>query len=648
MQSQETGPQAAGQPGVTDRGSRAIPPVTGPWHPDRVIEPRFAWRVATRVDPSNDLVAAGRRLGLGAWAIALLAARGVLTPADLESFFGAPLGNLHDPVLLPDADRFLDRIRRARAAGETVMVFGDFDADGLTGLAILVRALRRLGVNARPYVPSRLDEGHGLSRKAIEVAREWSATVLVTVDCGSTSGPEIAEAQAAGIDVLVTDHHRLPAELPVAKAIVNPQRADSRYPERRLAGSGVAFKLSQLVLRDEPGGATAALDLVDLAAIGSIADLVPVLGETRAIVQLGLARIAAGPRPGVAALLRAANLDPATVDVESLSFGVAPRINAAGRVGEAEAAAQLLLTDDPDEAERLAAELETANRTRRDLTTQTMTEARESVAAATAAGAGPDRPVTIVHGPWPVGIVGLVASRLVEDLGRPAIVGADLGDVIRASCRSDGRLDLGASLDACGDLFLRHGGHHGAAGFEIEAARWPEFVARFERLAAASIPADPRLPLAIDLALPALEVDYALHRDLRRLDPCGHGNPEPLLVVEGLTVTRVRAATGGHTQLTLRRRLDVLDGIAFGRADLAETVHEGDLVDVVARLASRTFGGYESLQLDIRDVASAGVERTLPASGPAAAADLVPGVDPATSRDPATARDPAGTVEAGG
>jgi single-stranded-DNA-specific exonuclease len=179
--------------------------------------------------------------------------------------------------------------------------------------------------------------------------------------------------------------------------------------------------------------------------------------------------------------------------------------------------------------------------------------------------------------------------------------------VIRASCRSDGRLDLGATLEACGDLFLRYGGHAGAAGFEIEAARWPEFVARFGALAATAVPADPRLPLAIDLALPALDIDYPLHRDLRRLAPCGIGNPEPLLAVLGLTVTRVRAAAGGHSQLTLRRGLDVLDGIAFGRSDLAETVHEGDRVDVVARLTSRTFGGFESLQLEIRDVAAAGL-----------------------------------------
>jgi single-stranded-DNA-specific exonuclease len=289
-----------------------------------------------------------------------------------------------------------------------------------------------------------------------------------------------------------------------------------------------------------------------------------------------------------------------SIDMETIGFAIAPRINAAGRVGEALVAARLLLAEDEAEAAALAAELESANLSRRDQTKQAISEARGRLAGS------PDAPATLVHGPWPVGIVGLVASRLVEDLGRPAVVGAELGDVIRASCRSDGRLDLGAALTSCGDLFVRHGGHAGAAGFEIEAERWPAFVERFGAIAGRSTPADPRRPIVIDLALPAREIDYALHRGLARLAPCGVGNPEPLVAALGLTVTRSREATGGHTQLTLKRHLDVLDGIAFGRPDLALTVHEGDLVDVVGRLTSRRFGGFESLQLDIRDVATSG------------------------------------------
>jgi single-stranded-DNA-specific exonuclease len=569
-----------------------------------VTEPRYRWQFpgeAASVDEGT--LAAGARHGLDERVTRLLASRGVADEAALDAFFAAPEAGLHEPSMLPDAEAFLDRIRRARREDEPVLVFGDFDADGLTGLTIVVLALRRLGIRAIPYVPSRLDEGHGLSMAALAAAGSAGARVIVTVDCGTTSLPEIAAARDAGIDVLVTDHHRVPPELPVAVAVVNPQRPDSRYPERRLAGSGVAFKIAQLLLADEPDGPAAALELTDLAAIGSIADLVPILGETRAIVRLGLERIRQEPRPGIAALLLAAGVAPGKVDVESLAFAVAPRINAAGRVGEALVAARLLLSETAEEAQALAAELEAANTSRRDMTKTAIAEARTLLEAS--GGAQPT--ATIVRGPWPVGIVGLVASRLVEDLGRPAVVGAELGPVVRASCRSDGSLDLGAALESCGALFLRYGGHAGAAGFEIEAERWPAFVQQFGAIAAIQAPADPRRILAIDLALPALGVDYALHRGLARLAPCGTGNPEPLVAVLGMTVTRSREATGGHTQLTLKRHLDVLDGIAFGRPDLAASVAEGDRVDVVARVTSRTFGGFESLQLDIRDVATSGV-----------------------------------------
>jgi len=576
-----------------------------------VIEPRYRWQFPEAIAIDSGLQAAAERHSLDERVAGLLARRGLLDGAAFDSFFASPLDSLHDPRLLPDADVFADRIGHARAAGERILVFGDFDADGLTGLAILTITFRRLGIEAIPYVPSRLDEGHGLSRTAVAAAREAGATVIVTVDCGTTSLPEIAEAQALGIDVLVTDHHRVPAELPNAVAIVNPQRPDSRYPERRLAGSGVAFKLAQLLLADEPDGPEAALALTDLATIGSVADVVPILGETRAIVQLGLERLRAEPRPGIVALLASAGVAAAAIDMETIGFALAPRINAAGRVGEALVAARLLLAEDAAEANALAAELEAANLSRRDMTKQAVGEARTSIAVLVdgVETPPPDAPATIARGPWPVGIVGLVASRLVEEMGRPAVVGAELGPVIRASCRSDGSLDLGAALEACADLFIRFGGHAGAAGFEIATERWPAFVERFTALAAVAAPRDPRTAVSIDLALPASAIDYSLHRSLARLAPCGAGNPEPVVAVLGLVVTRSREVSGGHTQLTLKRRLDILDGIAFGRSDLATTVSEGDLVDVVGRLTSRRFGGFESLQLEIRDVATSGTHR---------------------------------------
>src|SRR5829696_8421394 len=565
-----------------------------------MVEPRFRWTFADDPAPTESAISVALARGISARLAGLLAARGAVSGDDLTAWFADPLDGLHDPAGLPDAASVLIRLRAARDRAERVLVFGDFDADGLTGLAIMTLALRRFGIAVEPYVPSRLDEGHGLSMAALDSAVAVGATLIVTVDCGTTSVAEVAEANRRGIDVIITDHHRVPAVLPAAFAIVNPHRPDSTYPDRRLAGSGVAFKVAQLLLADEPGGPAAALDLTDLATIGSVADVAPVVGENRAIARLGLERMRRGPRPGIAALLERARIAPAAIDLETVSFAIAPRLNAAGRVGEALEAALLLLADDPVDAAAHADALETANLTRRDLMKTAVGEARVAV------GDGSFEPATVVRGPWSVGIVGLVAARLVEDRGRPAVVGAELGDVVRASCRSDGSLDLGATLEACADLFHRYGGHAGAAGFELPADRWGEFVDRFTGLAANAAPRDPRSVLHLDLALPALDVDYALHRDLARLAPCGPGNPEPLVAVLGLTATRVRAATGGHSQLTLKRNLDVLDGIAFGRADIAEVVREGDRLDVVARLTSRTFGGFESLQLDIRDVAVSG------------------------------------------
>jgi single-stranded-DNA-specific exonuclease len=593
-----------------------------------VVEPRFRWIAPEATFPSTALVAAATDARLGPSAVALLWARGVRSPEELVAFFAPPAAGLHDPGRLPDAERVRDRVERARAKLETVMVFGDFDADGLTGLAILVIALRSLGVTTLPYVPSRLEEGHGLSLAALDVAAAEGATLIVTVDTGSSSQAEIEAAARRGIDVIVTDHHRVPpAPLP-AIAFVNPHRPDAAYPDRRLAGSGVAFKVAQLLLADVRGGAETALGLADLATIGTVADLAPIVGENRSIARLGLERLRSAPRPGLAALLERSGIAPAEVDLERVAFALAPRLNAAGRVGEAAEAARLLLAEDAVEAMALAESLDAANATRRDLTRQAVLEARDAQAAAE------DRAAVVVRGPWPVGIVGLVASRLAEETGRPAVVGAELGSVVRASCRSGPGFDLAAALESCADLLLRHGGHAGAAGFEVESDRWDAVAERLCSLAAVALPGDARPSLRVDLALPASSVDYALLRDVARLAPFGPGNPDPLVAVLDLTVARVRSARGGHTQLVLRRERDVMDGIAFGRDDLVGSLRENDRVDVIARLASRAFAGYESLQLDVRDLGAAGAfERSTggspglvaPSTGPVAAVGVVPG-----------------------
>lgn len=602
------------------------------WQPERVVEPRFRWLLQDEVVLDPHFLDVVRARGASERVAAILAARGVADATAAASFFGDPAAALHDPRLLPDAEAVVDRVRRARARRERVLVFGDFDADGLTGLAILVGACRRLGLEAIPYVPSRLEEGHGLSARAVAAAREAGATLIVTVDTGSTSAAEIELAAAAGIDVIVTDHHRLPESLPPATALVNPHRADAVYPDRRLAGSGVAFKVAELLVEALGGERSEVQAWSDLATIGTVADLAPVLGENRAIARLGLGVLATEPRPGIAALLEVAGLRGRAMDLEIVAFALAPRLNAAGRVGEAAEAARLLLAEDPTEAAELAARLEAANTTRRDLTREVVEAARRT----TGEGSGA---AVVVRGPWPVGIVGLAAARLAEESGRPAVVGADLegegGAVVRASCRSGPGFDLAALLEACGDLFLRYGGHPGAAGFEIEAARWPAFVERFSSLVEAVAPPDPRPTLPVDLVLRPRSVDYRLVRELALLAPTGPGNPDPLVAVLGLEVARVRAVNGGHTQFVLRRRPDVLDAVAFGRDDLAGRLAEGDRVDVVARLTSRTFGGVESLQLEVRDIATSGlVAGLLPGVGEGSLAAAAGGSPvPAWGRD---------------
>ncbi len=567
------------------------------------LTPHYHWLVPEAYPVSEATVVDAKRRGLSARAVRVLSRRGPVDPAEFASRFDAPETGLHDPALLPDADALRARLGAARRAGESVLVLGDFDADGLTGLAILTETLRRLGVTAEPYVPDRSHEGHGLSMAAVERARAAGHSLIITADTGSGSVAEVAAAAAAGIDVIVTDHHVLGAERPAAVALVNPQRPDSAYPDRRLSGAGVAFKVAQLLLADEPGGAAAALDMTDLAAIGSIADVVPMAGENRSIVRLGLARLGSAPRPGLAALMAVARIDPEVVSREDISFGLAPRINAMGRIGDPRVAAQLLLSQDTAESERLAAQLEQANLQRRTSTTTAMREAQEAL------GARPDQDFIVLAGDWPVGIIGLIAGRLAEQHGRPALVLSSSAEPWRGSARSAGGLDLAAAFASCADLFERFGGHPAAAGCHIESAHVDELRERLQSFIEERPVADARPSLSLDLVQSADAADHVLLRELAPLE--GAGDEPPLVGFAGLAVDRVRAVNGGHTQLKLRRGRMVIDGICFGRADLADQLTEGSEIDVVARLSSRVFAGVETLQLDIRDVAPAGWLRAM-------------------------------------
>jgi single-stranded-DNA-specific exonuclease len=601
-----------------------------------MVQSLFQWLPPRDVTVDSECLAIGAGLGISERLLRVLAARGVASPEELRRFLAAPEEGLHDPRLLPDAETALLRVSAAQARGERVLVYGDFDADGLTGLAILVIALRRLGLDVAAYAPERLGDGHGLSLRAIDSAVADGRTLIVTADCGTSSGAEIAEAARRGIDVVVTDHHHAATWPSSAVAVVNPLRSDSVYPDRRLTGAGVAWKFAQLLLDspDEAGLSGAARELADLAIIGTIADVAPILGENRSIARLGLEQLRHTGRPGLVALLARAGIAPEKMVLDDIGFAIAPRLNAAGRVGEAARAARLLLAKDGAEAGSLADEIEAANTERRGLTKSVLAEARLALGLASGAGdvaeagqsvqpaedaqTGALPSALLVRGDWPIGIIGLIAGRLAEETDRPAVVASPIDSesgLLRASCRGPQGWNLAEALVACEDLLVRHGGHAAAAGFDITTDRWPEFERRFLGLAAAAPRRSGRREIRLDMVLPAAEVDYRFVRDLEMLEPTGPGNPAPTLGLTGLKVVRARSATGGHTQLVLARGRDVLDAVAFRRADLAISLREGDRIDVVARAASRRFGGFESIQLEVLDVASEGTEPALESSG---------------------------------
>ena len=614
-----------------------------------MIQPLFRWLAPLPTAVDADALAAGAERGLSGRLVRLLAARGVASAADLRQFLAAPEDGLHDPGLLPAAQAALSRVSQAQAKGERVLVYGDFDADGLTGLAILVVALRRLGLDTSAYAPERAGDGHGLSLRAIETAAAEGRTLILTADCGTSSEPEIAEAARRGIDVVITDHHHATVWPASAVAVVNPLRSDSVYPDRRLTGAGVAWKFAQLLLSrsGEPGLPEAARELADLAIIGTIADVAPILGENRSIARIGLEQLRRNARPGLAALLARAGVAPERASLDDIGFAIAPRLNAAGRVGEAGRAARLLLAGNAVEAIALAEEIEAANDERRGLTKSCVAEARLALGLDPAGGERPEAgggedadaagpgapgerplpPALIVRGQWPIGIIGLIAGRLTEDTGRPTVVASPVdsdGGLLRASCRGPAGWNLAETLVACEDLLVRHGGHAGAAGFDIRDERWPEFEVRFLQLAAAAPRREGPSEIRLDIVMPATDVDYRLIHELEVLEPTGPGNPPPTFGLTGLRVVRARSANGGHTQLVLGRRRDVLDAVAFRRPDLATSLREGDRIDVVARAVSRRFGGFESIQLEVLDVAAEGTDPAVAPVGAGAAASATP------------------------
>ncbi len=558
--------------------------------------------------------------GFGRPVATLLARRGFRDDPGLRAFLEAGAGAFHDLSRMADAERALDRIDAAIAAGQTIAIWGDYDADGMSAIAVWVLALRALGVEPVRHVPSRIADGYGLSAAGLDDLRRRGVDLVITCDCGVGNVAEVAHATSIGLDVIVTDHHLPGPMLPAAVAVVDPHRIDCRYPDPDLTGAGLAFKLAAALLARR--GQSVA-DLAAVASIGTVSDLAPMTGESRAIVRMGLAELAVTERAGLRALLARAAEHPDAPTGRDLGFGIAPRINAAGRIAEAELAISLLVEEDLAAAERIADELEAVHHRRREMTTAAVEEARALAAASPGEG-----PLVIRGDGWAPGLIGLVASRLVDTLGRPVAVAALVGTEVRGSVRAPVDFHVAAALEATAAHLAKRGGHAGAGGFSVLPEAWEAFVAAFSALPRPwpvrddGVPAVPPGRLVVDLVLPAAHLGWDLAEELERLAPYGPGHVEPMLAVTGLRLAEARrvGSSEQHLALRMRRGLEVIDAIAFGVGADAPLPEVGEAVDLVGTLERDTFQGLPRLRIRVLDYADGAASplraRRLAAAGP--------------------------------
>lgn len=566
-----------------------------------LVPPAPVWSVAST--PPPDVVdRLSRELAIPAGACALLAARGLREPDEAKRFLRPRLSELHDPLRLEGMAAAVRRVREALSAGETILVHGDYDVDGIAGAALLTRRLRTLGGRVVPFVPHRIRDGYDFGPAGVDAAREAGAALAITVDSGILAHAAVAAAADAGIDVVVTDHHTPGSTLPPATAVVNPRRPDCGYPEEDLCGAALAFKLARAVSRAS-GVADAELwPRLDLVALATVADLVPLTGENRTLARYGLRALAATELPGLRALLEAADLDGTEVSAGDVGYRIAPRINAVGRMASATRGLELLLTDDPAEAREIAGELDDENRRRRAEDRRTLDEALERLGDAYDPDA--DFAVVLASEGWHPGVIGIVASRVAERIHRPTVLVALEGERGRGSARSIPGFDLHDAIAACADHLTRFGGHRQAAGLEVERARLGAFREAFREEAARRLAgAELRPVLSADLELPLDAVTEDLHRVLEYVGPFGIGNPRPTFVVRDAGVRGARVVGDDHLKLRLGRDGVELEAIGFGLAErIPPEAVDGGTVDAVFRIRENVYRGVRTLQARLLDL----------------------------------------------
>jgi single-stranded-DNA-specific exonuclease len=544
--------------------------------------------------------------GLPPIAAAVLCGRGMIDPALIQAFLTPSLDHLHDPFLFKDMEKAVDRIIRAIRDQEKICVHGDYDVDGITSSALLLRFLKAHAASVDYYIPHRLSEGYGLSESGIRQIHQTGATLILTVDCGITAPAEVALAEELGMDVILTDHH-LPQEvLPAAYAVINPKVPDCGYPDSNLAGVGVAFKLVQaLHQRLFPGkGMSDIFHFLDLVSIGTAADIVPLLGENRAFVKAGLERLKGSFCEGIKVLLRLSGLYDKSISTGQIVFQIAPLINAAGRLSHPAKCVEFFLTEDPAKAAALAEELKKNNAERRGIDQLITDECFEAIES----GVDLDKTFFIVLASetWHAGVVGIVASRIVERYARPAMLICVEGETGRGSARSVPGLHVIEAIRASADLVEEYGGHEYAAGVTLPKGNIETFRQRLNEFALARLkPEDLVRTVRTDASVESLEdITWELLRCLKRFEPHGPENAKPILYARGLQVVGAPRIVGNnHLKFKVRGKRAVFDAIAFKMGDrLAHVSEPGRELTLAFTLEENEWLGEKTLQFNVRGI----------------------------------------------
>ncbi len=605
-----------------------------------------------------------KELNISSAAARMLVVRGIQTADEARAFVRPSLDKLHDPFLMKDMDKAVERLHQAITQGEKILIYGDYDVDGTTAVALMYRFLEGIGrggaamghsqseltdngpisnspegvqypiggtaSNIDYYIPDRYTEGYGVSQQGIDYAAEQGCGLIITLDCGIKAVEKVAYANSKGIDVIVCDHHTPGDELPDAVAVLNMKRSDCPYPYKDLSGCGVGFKLAQAYTQKylvdnglsqgelmdgaehlmdngtiSKSVASHLLPLMQLLAMSIASDIVPITGENRILAHYGIKQLNTQPFTGLSAIMQVAGIEAKKITINELVYKIGPRINACGRMKSGRAAVELLLTNDPDFAHEQAEEVNHHNEDRRDCDTETTKEALQQLQDDPTYA---NRRSTVVYAPhWHKGVVGIVASRLTETYYRPTIVlTAGEDGIISGSARSVGGFDIYAAIDSCHDLLTNFGGHKYAAGLSMHIDDLPEFRERFEAYVAAHIQPNQLQPtLDIEAELQLGDITKSFYNVLRHLEPFGPGNPRPLFVSRRLINHRDTRAVGKereHLRLDVTDRMNAITGIAFGRADMAEYIQNGNAVDICYELNENTFNHYTSIQMMVQDL----------------------------------------------